>query len=168
MSHPLPSGGLPAGYATGVPAQPPPRRGGGGTAITAAVLSLLGTPWHALLSAAAVWAIAHEVLHFHAGDAWLVVLGVVATLLKLSELLLLLVGGIQLLRHRPAGRVMIVWGCSIILVLAAVGLMAFTLGLGRLEKPLLAIPVPFAIATLVLVLLPSTNLWCQRPGQSAS
>lgn len=159
---------------------------GAGTAITAAILSFLGVALHVpLIGLSVFWArymvVAGELSagrEHLAGSFWW---SVVVIVTQLYVLMMLLVAGIQLLRRRPSGRLMVVAGCGVAVALAAssqvietatavwtrpqvgdyFGPHAVATRLFPVMHTLPMFAVPFALVTLILVLLPSTKRWCQ-------
>ncbi|SHW12229.1 Uncharacterised protein [Mycobacteroides abscessus subsp. abscessus] len=164
--------------------------GTGGTAITAAVLSFIGVVYNAMYFVLGVGAIAGLVMMANSSYGYLdkgIVAGTVAmSIASIVGPVLLLVGGIQLLRHRLIGRRLIVFGS----VLTTVGPAIFTLAifgltkgaanlLGSMGTPESAswshswntyaisgllmngIPLLGALITIVLTLTAATRRWCE-------
>lgn len=183
------------------PAGPPPN---GTTAIMAAILALLGGLL-ALLGLVAFLAVAAEIGMDNAlqmsgifGPQWWRHLVIGGEISNAVTALLLLGGAIQLLRHRMAGRTMIIWGCLIVIAGYVIGWIAAqsassslrsalddltegtdsseldsafrdaALITGGLSLVLLAFPV----LTLLLAAAQSTRKWClagpYRPAYPAA
>lgn len=190
-----------AGYASApaYPAAYPMKQqyaGSGGTAITAAVLSFIGVLYngfYAALGAASLVGLAALTSSpgTSAIDGGTVAGAVVLDILMTLGPILLLIGGIQLLRHRIGGRRMIVTGCVLTIAtqvawaLALFGL--FELGSGIIGSTgtpdgtafsqsfhtvattqllITSAPALGAIVTIVLALTPATRRWC-RPVPAA-
>lgn len=144
---------------------PPPRRPGGGTAITAAVLAILGAVSDAVIGVLIVvtsLVMDREPARGRAaagtGDTALTV-GLAVVLVIVA--VVLLVGGVLLLRRRVIGRQLVVAG-SALSILGSIASIAVTLAYGMTtgnSTPSNGCGVVFAVATLVLALLPTTTAW---------
>lgn len=164
--------------------------GSGGTAITAAVLSLVGVLYNAMYFVIGVGAIAGLVMMADSSYGYMdkgIVAGTVAmSVASIVGPVLLLIGGIQLLRHRLSGRRLIVFGS----VLTTAGPAVFTLAIFGLTKGaanmlgsmgtsesaswshswntyaisgllMNGIPLLGALITIVLTLTAATRRWCE-------
>ncbi|MDT5011482.1 MAG: hypothetical protein QOH57_3099 [Mycobacterium sp.] len=150
----------------------------GGTAITAAVLSFLGTVAHALgaimllvaMSAVNDVPKARDLL-----PGWYGAFAIGSCVLNIALSVTLLVGGIQLLRHVGWSRMLLAGACAVAVVWRIVDVIATKSIYDSLEKfgvdasarvggaAGTTLGLIFPIVTLVLVLLPLTKRWCEVP-----
>ncbi|MEU7141623.1 hypothetical protein ABZ942_19370 [Nocardia sp. NPDC046473] len=186
---------------TSAPAGPPPS---GATAITAAILALLGG-LVALLGLVAFLAAAAQVGMDNAlqmssffGPQWWRQLVVGGEISNAVTALLLLGGAVQLLRHKMAGRTMIIWGCLVVIAGNIIGWIAaqstssslrtslddLTQGTDASELDsafrnaalitggLALVLLAFPVLTLLLAAARSTRTWClagpYRPAYPAT
>ena len=124
----------------------PAPRPSGVTAIFAAVLALVVGPWHLV------------------GLLWLVGYSSISVyLIEGADILVavsLVLGGILLLTRRPAGRVLCAFGAVLALTYQVISA-GFYVGTSGPSLIVWSLPT---IAILVLVLLPATRRWAQRPA----
>ncbi|WP_040787814.1 hypothetical protein [Nocardia paucivorans] len=169
--HPVPPGyPAPAGY--GYPYVPRPPSGG--TAITAGILAIIGGVVSLLIAVSGIIAAfdrrdsslatgarrrgssssSHSDVDVDIDlsgiDGLSLFLGVVAALVAL----LLLIGGIMLLRRSGIGRIMVIVGCSVYLLMIVVGIAR----VGAFAGPL---SVFFPVLTLVMASSGSTKRWIE-------
>jgi hypothetical protein len=168
--------------------------GSGGTAITAVVLALVGAIWHGLGAVSAVASL--QVLFSWMSVAqsagadmsasngiylWLIVISVVQAVIPL----LLVIGAIQLIRHRSSGRGFIAFACVLIIGLAAweifvfysvtgwmggvyanLGAASSTAGefhqIAQAGLLVAGLPALLAIVTMFFALARATKKWCER------
>ncbi|MFI5610640.1 hypothetical protein [Amycolatopsis sp. NPDC051903] len=133
---------------------------GGGTAITAAVLAILG----GIVAAIGAVSSAIGMAAFHG----VFVLLIVSLIVDLAMAVLLLWGAISLIMHKPLGRLLVIIGCSVAiaftvvsLILSAIGTTSFGasaefLGYGVAAGLVSLIP---PVATLILAIVKPTKLW---------
>lgn len=169
MSYPVPQGGFPPGQPYGGPIPPRPRNGGG-TAITAALLSVCGAPFHAYLVLAPAFQLFRSLMYVH--DARQTAFSIVACFVEVVTAGLLLVGAVRLFQRRRSGRTMIATACGLVLGFGAVAIVGIFVDAWWYEPGFVImaytlLPVPFAVATLVLALVPTTKRWC-RPQQATA
>jgi hypothetical protein len=172
--------GFQPGY--GAPVFSPP----GGTAITAAVLSILGA-LSTFIGACVAWYAVSELTsmseqRYGGGDSplsgWIGVTTVVAVGDTVVAVVLL-VGGVLLLRRSLAGRMTVIVGCAAVIVICVISFLAVLAMTGALHAKLgseyssamgtmmgmSAVrtlgPILFAGATMVLALLKQTKEWCE-------
>jgi hypothetical protein len=170
MSEPIPPG---PHYQRPVPPQKP---AGGGTAISAAVLSLLG-------SVAQGYPFVTSTLEMGSNDemlkhlpGWWHVYVLISWVLSFILTVGLLVGGIQLLRRRDYARRMIIGACGIVIFTTVFGTIMMLAMRDKLAEyagvsaSFLStvgivgglIVLIFPIVTLVLTILPPTKRWCAQ------
>jgi hypothetical protein len=176
----------PQGYYAGYPTAPgpqyspygPPPSPSGGTAITAAVLSFLGTVAHGLGTMVVFVAMSAINDVPKAKDllpGWYTGFAIGSALINVAISIALLVGGIQLLRHVGWSRMLIAGACAAAIVWRIVDLVATKSIYDSIEKYGVdtgqriggmagsTFALIFPIATLVLVLVPLTKRWCEVP-----
>ena len=166
---------------------------GGGTAITAALLSFVGAAWHGLAAISSVTVLAGVVSSMSvlrslgsALPSWVIPWLIGTTIAQILAPLLLLIGGIQLIR-RSGGRGTITVGCLLVLVLKAIDLLvlysasvwisSFTNYVGGqssasdlapalVQSGLVSVGLPalLAIITMILANAASTKRWCASTG----
>jgi hypothetical protein len=129
---------------TAFPTLPP----SGGTAITAAVLALLGALWAIVMLVQGIGILAND----PALPVWTLWQQGIASVIELSTLG---VGSILLFLRKHIGRALVVTGCAVHLLQ---GIVPFG-GFWTIGHVSLFVLIP-AIATLILVLLPHTARWC--------
>lgn len=158
-------------------------RGSGGTAITASVLSFLGVAAHVFVPLGSVFGIVEVVGHRgteYAGTYpnWFVPWGFGSGGVQLVVAVLLLIGGINLQRHRSSGVVMIAIACAVVIALDVVKV-AISVVLANNWKYLphqmntdtfqtssapgvvmTVVFFMFPVVTMILALAPSTRRWC--------
>ncbi|MHC9292438.1 hypothetical protein ACRCUN_08195 [Mycobacterium sp. LTG2003] len=164
-----PQAGYPGGYQYQY--QPVPRSSpSGGTAITAIVLAGLGGVanfFGGLLMAFGLATIMEDATFQNTSavtdGAWTALIAIV--MLNIVCGLLLLVGTVMLMLRKMVGRWLVVAGCTVsgLSVLISLTLVASTIGDYEYSRGAGSdlVGLLFAIATLVLVLLPSTTAWIQ-------
>ncbi|QRP47173.1 hypothetical protein [Amycolatopsis sp. FDAARGOS 1241] len=133
---------------------------GGGTAITAAVLAILG----GIVAVIGVIGSVVGMAAFHGVFGLLIV----SLIVELAMAVLLLWGAISLIMHKPLGRMLVIIGCSVAIAFTVISLiisMAGGVGLGAsseflgygIASSLLSLLPP--VATLVLAIVKPTKLW---------
>ncbi len=170
----------------------PALTGGGGTAVAAAVLSFIGTLWFGIVAKdaakvlAAVGQMMDSLSHLGLKVGWPFYAAIGLSVVQIAIPILLLIGGIQLLSRRLAGRRTVAWGCALLLALSAFYFLTFvgaaewlstwTAGIGYragfgvssvfAEAGLrwVAAPAVFAVVTMICALSPSTRQWCRPLG----
>lgn len=178
--HPLGTpGGYPAPtpYGQRPPSYPPqpgpyPPKPSGSTAITAAILSFLGAATHSLRAMGVAEGVAQQWSDV-AGGAGGGLFAILA-LVMVADVVGLVVGGIMLLRHQLAGRIVIVVSCAVVIVLqiiifayAATALHSYGLLGGFYGGSGLLVHAVMAGVTIALALASPTRRWCVAGRQSA-
>ena len=152
-----------AGYPGMFPPPGPPSSPGGGTAITAGVLALLGGLTHFFGGLAQALGLSAIMRESAADVGWGSLITV--TTLNIIGGALMLAGALALFLRKKAGRWLIASGCGISILSALInitltpesfGEYSYSRGVGAD-----LVGVFFAIATIVLALLPSTTAWIQ-------
>lgn len=159
-----PGGGYPA-YPGGVdPMQAPPPSGG--TAITTAILAILGGLVQGFEGAAGLFggaSLAGDSSGMaHSAPVLLIIIGGVTFVAGI----LLLVGAIMMFVRKPVGRMLVIIGCGLTIA-TVLGTIAWTvIGLGGSPSMFLLLTgTVFPILTLVLAILGSTKRYLAAPRQ---
>ncbi|SEO62738.1 hypothetical protein [Amycolatopsis saalfeldensis] len=160
-AQPQPYGQQPFPAYPGGPGSIQPPKPGGGTAITAAVLAILG-------GIVALISVIGSVAIVAGGSSHFLVFGLVSLVVSLAMAGLLLFGGITLIMHKPIGRMCVMIGCGLTIAYTVISLILALVGVGGLGRTagalaygsfgsILSILPP--IATLILVIVKPTALW---------
>ncbi|MGH9061367.1 MAG: hypothetical protein ACRDZY_17915, partial [Acidimicrobiales bacterium] len=134
---------------------------GGGTAITAAVLAILGGIVSLISLIGSIAIIVGVSGNF-------LVLGIVSLVVNLALAGLLLFGAITLIMHKPIGRMCVMIGCGLAIAYTVISLILTYVGVGGFGRAtsalaygsigsILSILPP--VATLILVIVKPTALW---------
>ncbi|OKH84313.1 hypothetical protein EB75_05225 [Mycobacterium sp. ST-F2] len=153
----------PGAYPGGFPPPPTPAAPSGGTAVTAGVLALLGGLTHFFGGSAQALGLSAMMRESATDSGWGSLIAI--TTLNIISGAFLLAGALTLLMRKPVGRWLITAGCGISILSAlinftltpdSIGDYSYSRGIGADM-----VGVLFAIATIVLALVPSTTAWIQ-------
>ncbi|HEY3707880.1 MAG TPA: hypothetical protein VGL64_00785 [Amycolatopsis sp.] len=160
-AQPQPYGQQPFPAYPGGPGSIQPPKPGGGTAITAAVLAILGGIVAVISVIGSIAIIVGVSSHF-------LVLGIVSLVVSLAMAGLLLFGGITLIMHKPIGRLCVMIGCGLTIAYSVVSVILNLIGTRGFSTGTIAVTygsfgtilsILPPIATLILVIVKPTALW---------